>query len=333
METAPKPDHPPQQGSFRFKGTLLLISALVVGCLIAARFLRPQADAQQMELPIISSKDASDTTPKANSDNNPAKVAARSSRSLPNRVSQAEIDAAEHPFDPLLVVANECLQKIDEEIFDYTATLTSQVRIDGTLNNPRTLFCKIRHPREEPNKNTFSVYTRFIKPDSVKGQEAIWVDGWHEGNLVAHITGFANLKRFYLPPTSSYAMDGTLHPITEIGFRKLLVKMCEVAKRDRQHGECTVTVTKNLVINGRECTMFEASHPKPRDHFEFHIARIYIDNELEIPLAYEGFLWPEKEGGQPLLLEKYYYSDVKCNVGLTDIDFDPANEEYDYPSF
>ena len=94
-----------------------------------------------------------------------------------------------------------------------------------------------------------------------------------------------------------------------------------------------VTVKKDLELNGRKCMMLEAKHPVKRDHFEFHIARIYIDYETEFPVAYEGFLWPQEPGGEPVPLEKYYYSDIKLNVGLKDIDFDPANKEYAYPSW
>ncbi|MFM7739362.1 MAG: DUF1571 domain-containing protein, partial [Planctomycetota bacterium] len=31
--------------------------------------------------------------------------------------------------------------------------------------------------------------------------------------------------------------------------------------------------------------------------------------------------------------EEYTYIEVKLNVGLTDKDFDPANEEYEFPGY
>ena len=84
--------------------------------------------------------------------------------------------------------------------------------------------------------------------------------------------------------------------------------------------------------NGRKCVMLEVMHPVQREHFEFHVARIYLDQELEIPIAYEGFSWPEEEGGEPVLEEKYFYTELKLNVGLQDSDFDPSNPSYDYPA-
>ena len=334
MEKDPKLS-PTATSPMRTRAIIVLVIALLVGCLFAAKFLRPQSDADPMDLPVVTHLNNPDKSNKSDPDTSVASTNNDPQRplTLPERISQAAIDAAEHPFDPLLEIAESCVRKIDAEVYDYSAVMTSQVRIDGVLKAPRKLMCKIRHPRNEPNKNTFSVYTRFLEPESIKGQEAIWVDGWHKNNIVAHITGIANVKRFYLPPDSSYAMDGNLHPISDIGFRQLLVKMCDVAKKDRKYGECIVTVTKGLVMDGHKCTMLEAKHPVKRDHFEFHIARIYIDDQREIPLAYEGYMWPEQDGGEPVLLEKYYYSDVKFNQGFKDIDFDPANEAYDYPSF
>jgi hypothetical protein len=253
--------------------------------------------------------------------------------SLLSRIDQATIDAADHPFDPLLEVARASLVKTDEQVVDYAATLISQVQLSGSLQPERTIFCKIRHARTTGDDQCgFSVYTRFVKPESSAGQEAIWVDGWNDGNLVAHTTGFMNVKRFYLKPDSMLAMRGSRYPITQIGFRNLLAKMIETGSQDRQHDGCEVTVKRNLEIDGRGCVMLEVRHAKKEDYFEFHIARIYIDNELEIPLAFEGYLWPSSPEGEPVLLEKYFYTDLKINVGLKDIDFDPSNEEYEFPS-
>ena len=75
--------------------------------------------------------------------------------------------------------------------------------------------------------------------------------------------------------------------------------------------------------------MIEVRHPVKRPHFDFHIATIFIDHELNVPIRYASYSWPTEEGGEPVLLEEYTYLDVKLNVGLTDADFDP--DEYDFP--
>ena len=47
-------------------------------------------------------------------------------------------------------------------------------------------------------------------------------------------------------------------------------------------------------------------------------------------IRYASWSWPTEPGGQPVLEEEYTYSDIKVNVGLTDLDFDPNNPDYSY---
>lgn len=254
-------------------------------------------------------------------------------------INQQMIDDAKHPFEPLLKIAKLSLQEIDANYRDYTTTLVSRVRADGELQEEKYIFCKIRHPSDwsedetSPPKIPFSVYTKFLAPKATMGQEAIWLKGHNEGKMIAHPNGWKNVKRVFLDPEGSLAMKGNLHSMCEIGFRNLLVKMVEIGEQEMKHGETLVAIKRDVEINDRLCTTFEVVHPEKRDHFEFHIARIYIDDELNIPIAYEGFLWPEKAGEDPVLLERYIYTDIKLNVGLTDADFDPGNEEYNYPAW
>lgn len=348
----------PQENSVRrFSWGRLTVKLLAffglagVGLYLLQIYSRPDVDLDRTKPLSISSTDigTGNSGSNSNSDNSDQNSADTNSDSnvveseLPKgavtaRVNQKIIDQAEHPFDPLAEIAQLSLAEIDKNIQDYTTTLVSQVRVKGKLQDEKYVFCKIRHARSvgelEGKKDIpFSVYTLFLKPKANVGQEAIWVDGWHEGNLVAHTTGMMNLKIFYLDPDGTLAMDGNLHPIREIGFRNLMLKMAELTKNSQEHGECTVKLKRNVEVNGVKCTVFEVVHPVKRDHFENHIARIYIDDSENIPIAYEAYLWPEKEGGQPPLLEKYYYTDLKLNVGLTHDDFQADNKEYNYPKW
>ena len=253
--------------------------------------------------------------------------------SLLSRLNKETIESAEHPIDPLMEVAAIALEKIDETVFDYTGTIISQVLLSGRLQPEQKMFCKIRHARTTGDDPCgFSVYLRFIKPKSNQGQEVIWVDGKNDGKLVAHATVLRKVMRANLKPDSMLAMMNSRHPIMDIGFRNLLAKMLEKGNRDREYGECEVSIKRNLEIEGRKCVMLEIKHPVKRKHFEFHIARIYLDQELEIPIGYEGFIWPKLEGGEPRLLEKYFYTNLKLNVGLKDSDFDPDSDAYDFPA-
>ncbi len=254
---------------------------------------------------------------------------------LTAHLSQSVLDQSDHPLDELLVVADKILASINTNVHDYTATMNSQVFVDDKLQPEKYLFCKIRHRQilADGAEIPFAAYTKFLKPQESAGQEAIWVEGQNDNKLIAHAAGLLNLKRVYLDPEGPLAMKGNRYPIGDIGFRNLIVKIVERGESDRHHPGCRVTLTRGVDINGRKCSLFEVSHAEKHSGADFHLARIYLDDDRNIPIAYEGYLWPENAGEDPPLLEKYYYSNVKLNVGLTDADFDPANEEYSYPGW
>ena len=70
------------------------------------------------------------------------------------------------------------------------------------------------------------------------------------------------------------------------------------------------------------------THPIPRKNFLFNQARIYVDDELQLPTRYEAYDWPREAGGQPQLTEEYTFLNVKINNNFTDADFDTNNPNY-----
>ncbi len=250
-------------------------------------------------------------------------------------LTEKAINDAEHPLIPTLEIARLGLANIENNVFDYEAVVIKQALVKNKLTKLEHMKVKLRHKRklEDGTEIPFSVYTKFLGPDAVVGQEAIFVEGWNEGKLIAHAKpgSFLNLSRVSLDPNGFLAMRGTIYPITMLGIKNLVKQMIEKGTRDLEHDECQVTFDRNIEIDGRKCTLIEITHPEERDYFEFHKAKIYIDQEYQIPVAYEGFLWPKEEGGEPRLLEKYFYTELKINIGLDDSDFDPDNEEYAYP--
>lgn len=230
-----------------------------------------------------------------------------------------------HPLEPALALANKGLAQLKSTIKDYSCTVVKRERIDGKLNEHEYMFAKIRH---EP----FSVYLYFLAPDAVKGQEVIYVEGRNDGNMLAHagsgvraMVGTVSLK-----PNSMIAMQGNRYAITEIGVENLAKRLVEVAEHDKQFGECDVQFFPNAKVNGRVCTCVQVVHPVPRRNFRFHLARVFIDDELLVPIRYEAYDWPHEEGGQPVLMEEYTYMNIKINNGFTDADFDPKNTSYKF---
>ena len=244
-------------------------------------------------------------------------------------LSTTAIPAAEasqhHPLWPAIQFAKQVQKNFDENVHDYTATLIKQERIAGQLTPEEICFVKIRN-------QPFSVYMDFLSPADKKGQEAIYVDGANEGKLVGHAgtPPKSYLGSVWIKPTGPVAMFGQRYPITELGMANLGRRLIEVGENDMQYGECYVWHNENAKVGDRPCISITVMHPFKRTGFIFHIARIFIDKELMVPLHYESYDWPDKPGDPPPLLERYTYTNLKMNPGLTDADFDPKNPEYHF---
>lgn len=244
--------------------------------------------------------------------------------------AKLDIQAAgpnDHPLDPAIRFAKDAVQRIQNDIRDYSCTLVKQERIGAELYPQEYMYTEIRNRKLEDGKivTPFSVYMYFLKPEKIKGREVLYVENENNGNLVAQeAVGIRKLAgKVQLRPDSNLAMNGNRYPITDVGLENLLAKLIEKAERDRKYGECTVTSKEGVKINGRTCTMFEAVHPTPRPHFDFNIARIYIDEEYRLPVRYEAYTWPTRPNGQPELIECYTYLNLKINVALADGNFKP----------
>jgi hypothetical protein len=247
-------------------------------------------------------------------------------------ISRETIETAAHPLDPFLEIAHRAREKLLNEVQDYSAVLMNEIRTtSGDLREPQYLQIKIRHPREENGKQIpFSIYTRFLEPKELAGQEVIWVEGQNDGKLIAHPPKF-NIKRFYLDPTGPLAMGDNRHPIYEIGLERLLAQIIEKGERDREAGMCEVEFETDVEVNGIRCLKLTVRHDTQQPPFDFHKAVIYVDIERQIPIGYEGFDWPAEAGGPPQLIERYFYSKIVLNNEFTDKDWDPSNRAYKFP--
>lgn len=226
----------------------------------------------------------------------------------------------EHPLAPVIRWAEQGLPAL-ESMQDYSATLVRRERIHGSLTPYEHVFVKIRH---EP----FSVYVYFLAPESAKGQEVVYVAGRNQGNMWAHKARLS--ATVSISPRGMIAMNGRHYPLTEIGVVNLVRRLVEVGTEDEKYGECEVKYFTTAKVDGRPCTVIQVVHPVPRDAFTFHLARIYVDDALKMPIRYESYDWPSEPGGNPRLIEEYTYLNVKLNNGFTDEDFSVNNPAYGF---
>ena len=203
--------------------------------------------------------------------------------------------------------------------------MVKRERIDGKLDDQEFMFIKVRH-------QPFSAYMYFLGPENLKGQEAIYVDGKNNGNLLGHGVGIKKIAGTV--PLQADRRDGHAGPALS-DHRDRHSEPDQAADRSRRAGQ-EVRRVRGQVLQGREdqraarCTCIQVVHPVPRRNFRFHMARVFVDDELNMPVRYEAYEWPSKPGGQPPLIEEYTYIDFKLNNGFTDADFDQNNPSYSF---
>jgi hypothetical protein len=239
-----------------------------------------------------------------------------------------------HPLDPAIKLAEEGLQRIRTQVTDYTCVIVKQERINGELNPPEHMRAEIRNRKTAADgmAQPFSVYLNFLKPDELMGREVIYVEGANNGKMVAQEgKGFKRaFGHVWLKPDGVLAMQGQRYPITDIGIENLIDKLIERANRDKKADPNALTTQVRFVegakINGRSCLVIEVLHPEPKPYYDFHIARVFIDDQYQLPVRYAAYTWPTTPGGKPNLEEAYTYLDMKLNVGLSETDFDDTKK-------
>jgi Protein of unknown function (DUF1571) len=247
----------------------------------------------------------------------PAAQAASASPAVPFDLTQK---SGEHPLQPMIRVMQGLLADFDKNVNDYTCTFQKQERIEGELADPQKITLKVL-------SRPFSAYLYFNQPYT--GREVLYVDGRNNNDLTVLDCGFKrHLGKLSLDPKGTFAMSGQKYPITNIGIHYLMSEIINVSTADTQFGESEVKVDLNSHIGPRAATEIRITHPTPRKNFRAYISRIFLDNELRVPICYIAYTWPEQPGQLPTikeLEETYTYADLKLNTGLTAADFDDKN--------
>jgi Protein of unknown function (DUF1571) len=249
--------------------------------------------------------------------------------------ASATNDKLKHPVQGCLQLAREALERIDRDIRDYTCLLVKRERINGQLGQPEKIFVKVRHKQIQNNCCVvpFAVYMKFLAPEKVQGREVLFVRESAKSPLLVRNGGrrLAYLT-LSLDPNSRLAMIGNRYPITEFGIKRLTERMIDLGSKELGFDECEVAIQSNVSFDDGEqrCTCIEVKHPAARSVYDFHIARVYIDDALQIPVRFESYDWPASANEQALLKEEYTYTDLKVNIGLTEEDFNANHPSYGF---
>ena len=242
---------------------------------------------------------------------------------------------ATHPLAPALQYAYERYVRMSRQVRDYTCTLYRRERIDRRLRPYESVFAKVRHAWTDSESQTpFSVYLRYNGPSLIKGREALYVDGGYENKLIVTRGGDGPLAgvTVSLNPAGSRALADSLYSVSDFGMKNLARRLIEVGIReiqsDKHPDEWKVRFYSHATIGGRDCTCVQIQRTRQRPEYSFYLVRVFVDSELEVPVRYALFDFPNGGRSAPLLMEEYTYTDIQLNTGLDGDDFRRDNPSY-----
>lgn len=228
----------------------------------------------------------------------------------------AEADGS-HALVPVLKLAAKSLELL-EQVKDYEAVVIKKEMVGDTLLTSQ-MQIKLR---EEPK----DVYLKFIDPHA--GREVLFSPNKRNGMMLVHETGIASLVgALEIDPTGDIAKRENRYPITKIGLRNLLTILMERWLTETKLTGVDVKFYPEAKIGMQSCKVVHITYAEQRPEVRYQSSRLYIDNTTQLPVRLQNWEFAKPE---PVLVEDYYYSNFKANVGLKDGDFDPKNPKYGF---
>ena len=203
------------------------------------------------------------------------------------------------PLERALQIAKDGLAGCRANIDDYTALLVKREQIGSELSH-QFMQVKIRNRKVVEGKvvQPLSVYLKYLKPSSMKGREVIYVEGHNDGNIVAHEGGFKGrfLPTVSIPPDGLIAMRGQRYPITEIGVENLMIQLLDRGHTARKFADAQCEFRKNCADQRSSLHCVSSHIANQTFGAVFHQAQVFIDDELNVPIRYIAYDWPNREG-------------------------------------
>lgn len=236
-----------------------------------------------------------------------------------------------HTLDTALQFARSRYLFLQKNVRDFTCLLVKRERIEGRLKGYEYLRTRARLRKAEGGKVSvpLSLYMHFLAPAELKDRKVLYVEGQNSNKMLVRNGG----KRFSyvtvkIAPDSDAAMRESRYPVTELSLETVARRMIEKAEDDVRfdptNSNTEVVFYKDASVDGRKCTRIQVTHPKRGEHFSYHIANVFVDDDLNVPIRVEGYDWPAAGSTEPVLLEEYTFTKLRLNVGLTDQDFLPS---------
>ena len=205
-----------------------------------------------------------------------------------------------------------CLDGYGGRYRDYTCTLIKQERLGGRVSNEQEIAVKFL---ESP----YSVAMAWTAETAGLGDRVLYVEGKYNDMMLIRPTGVWNklVGTAMRKPDGPQAMQNTLRPVNQFGFRKSLESLLKVYRQARDAGDLKQSFGEYAEVAGRKAVVLVRYLPA-KDNYPAAKTLTFIDLEYLVPIAVEGYDWDEK------LSSRYVFKDIRFNVGLTSEEFLPA---------
>lgn len=246
---------------------------------------------------------------------NPVKLAGNVALAAPARepILAAESREARAVRDPVGFL-EECIDRYDRSIRDYTCTFTKQEMIAKRLSAEQVMQASFR---EKP----FSVRLEWTK-NADKCSRVLYVqDRWLENGKQMAVVEPGAIARLIIPYVMRQidgpdAQKSSRRTIDQFGVRNSMALILKYCKLAREQGILRYEYIGKGEVNGRATLVFERRLPYdgPRGTWPDRVLVVHIDAEWLVPTLCQAYA----DDAKKVLLGKYMTTDLKLNVNLPD---------------
>jgi hypothetical protein len=231
--------------------------------------------------------------------------------------------AVNHPLLPVVKYAKERIADVQRRVQDYSCRLVKRERIEGQLQEYQYVDVWVREgSRTGKQTSPMSVLLEYLSPVDVKGRKVLYVENQNDNKLLVRRGG----KRYSyvvtsLDPRGNTARHESVVPVTEVSFERLIRGMMERVEKDVEldpTGANTQVQSATAKVNQRPCQVIRIIHPARQEGLVYHIASVYVDAELQVPVRIEAYDWPDDTSAEPPLRAEYTYTNLRLNQNLSD---------------
>jgi uncharacterized protein DUF1571 len=224
-----------------------------------------------------------------------------------------------HPEEALkpMEILNRCI-KVMKDVNDYTVVVYQRQRIGGKLLPEEVMLYKFKRPN--------SVYL-LTTGEKNHGQEIIYREGWNNGKMMGHMGGALDAIVLNVKPGAGIAKKSTRHPINKSSLIYMMDSLEKSISYAKAHPEDNLIIEEigTKMIFNKTVRLIRIKLPHGEDYPYYAPVSIFgIDESSFLPIYYKSY------GPDGKMWEEYKYRNLKTNVGLTDLDFDPKNPKYNF---